>query len=49
MENTLQSIVQTLQSQFEVSKVEEFRGEVHVFVAPTQIVDVLTHLRDQES
>ncbi len=49
MENTLRSIVQTLQEKFEVNKVEEFRGEVHVFIAPAQIVDALTHLRDNES
>jgi NADH-quinone oxidoreductase subunit C len=49
MENTLQSIVQTLQEKYEVIKVEEFRGEVHVFIAPAQVVEVLTHLRDNES
>ena len=49
MENALQSIVQTLQERFEVNQVEEFRGEVHVFVAPARIVEVLTHLRDHES
>ncbi|MEW5830603.1 MAG: NADH-quinone oxidoreductase subunit C [Chloroflexota bacterium] len=49
MENTLQSIVQTLQEKFEVNHVEEFRGEVHVFVAPARIVEALTHLRDNES
>jgi len=47
MENKLEKIVQAMQAQFKL-QVDEFRGEVHVFVGATQIVDALTWLRDQQ-
>ena len=47
MDKTLETIVQDLQEKFEVT-FEEFRGEAHVFVQPTQIVEVLTYLRDTQ-
>lgn len=46
MDNTLEPIVQSLQTEFGAT-VEEFRGEAHVFVPPARIVDVLTSLRDK--
>jgi NADH-quinone oxidoreductase subunit C len=46
MDKKLEPIVQVLQEKFSVT-VEEFRGEVHVFVKPEQIVDVLTLMRDE--
>jgi len=46
MDKKLKKIVQDLQEKFG-SSIEEFRDEVHVFVKPGQIVDVLTLLRDK--
>jgi NADH-quinone oxidoreductase subunit C len=46
MDNRLEKIVQVLQEQAAATW-EESRGEVHVFVSPEQIVNVLTFLRDQ--
>ncbi|NWG06054.1 MAG: NADH-quinone oxidoreductase subunit C [Chloroflexi bacterium] len=46
MDKKLEKIVQDLQGRFG-SSIEEFRGEVHVFVKPEQIVDALTFLRDK--
>ncbi|NJC96347.1 MAG: NADH-quinone oxidoreductase subunit C [Anaerolineales bacterium] len=46
MDNKLEKIVQVMQEQFG-STLEEFRGEVHVFVKPEQIVEALTLLRDK--
>jgi len=46
MDKKLDPIVKALQKQFE-SSIEEFRGEVHVYVTAEQIVDALTLLRDK--
>ena len=46
MDKKLEPIVQALQENFGATT-EEFRGEVHVFVKPEQIVDALTLLRDK--
>ena len=46
MDKKLEKIVQELQEKFG-SSLEEFRGEVHVFVQPGQIVDALMLLRDR--
>jgi NADH-quinone oxidoreductase subunit C len=46
MDNNLEKIVQALQSDFEV-KFEVFRNEVHVFVQPEKIQEVIISLRDQ--
>ena len=46
MEKKLEPIVKSLQEKFG-SSIEEFRGEVHVFVRQEQIVEVLTLLRDK--
>jgi len=46
MDTKLEPIVKALQKQFTAS-VEEFRGEVHVFVTAIQIVDALTLLHDK--
>lgn len=46
MDNKLEKIVQAVQKDFELT-FEEFRNEVHVFVQPEQIVDVITSLRDK--
>ena len=46
MDKKLENIVQALHEQFG-SSIEEFRGEVHVFVKVEQIVDVLLLLRDK--
>lgn len=46
MDTKLESIVQALQETFATS-FEEFRNEVHVFVNPEDIVQVLTLLRDK--
>jgi NADH-quinone oxidoreductase subunit C len=46
MDNKLEPIVQALQEKFSAT-IEEFRGEVHVFVKPEQIVEALTLLRDE--
>jgi NADH-quinone oxidoreductase subunit C len=45
MDKRLEPIVGTLQQRFG-GTLEEFRGEVHVFVRPEQIVEALTLLRD---
>ena len=46
MDNRLEQIVKVLQEQAEAT-FEESRGEVHVFIRPERIVDVLTFLRDE--
>ena len=46
MDKKLEKIVQELQEKFG-SSLEEFRGEVHVFVQPEQIVEALMLLRDR--
>lgn len=46
MDIKLENIVQALQEKFS-AVLEEFRGEVHVFVNPGQIVEALTLLRDK--
>src|SRR5690349_9186181 len=46
MDKKLEKIVQALQENFG-SSIEEFRGEVHVFVKAEQIVEALTLLRDK--
>jgi len=46
MDKKLEPIVKALQKQFNPS-MEEFRGEVHVFLTPDQIVEALTLLRDK--
>ena len=45
MDNKLEKIVQAVQKDFDVT-FEEFRNEVHLFIQPEQIVDVITSLRD---
>ncbi|MFZ5908897.1 MAG: NADH-quinone oxidoreductase subunit C [Chloroflexota bacterium] len=47
MDKKLEKIIQAVQSQFDAT-VEEFRDEVHVFVTPEQVVEVLTWLRDKQ-
>jgi NADH-quinone oxidoreductase subunit C len=47
MDKKLESIVKALQKQFDPSSVEEFRGEVHVFVQAGQIMEALLLLRDK--
>jgi len=46
MDTKLEPIVKALQKQYTAS-VEEFRGEVHVFITKLQIVDALTLLHDK--
>jgi NADH-quinone oxidoreductase subunit C len=46
MDKKLEKIVQALQEKFSHS-IEEFRGEVHVFVRADQIVEALSLLRDK--
>ncbi len=46
MDERLARIVQVMRERFGAS-VEEFRGEVHLFLRPEQIVAALTQLRDQ--
>jgi len=46
MDTKLEPIVKALQKQYTAS-VEEFRGEVHVFITILQIVDALTLLHDK--
>jgi NADH-quinone oxidoreductase subunit C len=46
MDNRLEKIVKVLQEKAGAT-CEEFRGEVHVFIDPGQIVDALTFLRDE--
>lgn len=45
MDKKLEKIVRDLHEKFG-SSIEEFRGEVHVFIKPEQIVEALTLLRD---
>jgi len=47
MDKELEKIVQAVQTRFDAS-IEEFRGEVHVFVKPEQIAETLTWLRDEQ-
>ncbi len=46
MDKKLETIVQALQENFGVT-FEEFRGEVHVFIKPENIIAALTLLRDK--
>ena len=46
MDKKLETIVQALQDNFGVTY-EEFRGEVHVFARPENIINMLTLLRDK--
>lgn len=46
MDKKLETIVQALQENFGVTY-EEFRGEVHVFATPDNIINMLTLLRDK--
>jgi NADH-quinone oxidoreductase subunit C len=46
MDKKLETIVQALQENF-AGTLEEFRGEVHVFLKPEHIIDALTLLRDK--
>ena len=46
MDKKLETIVQALQENFGVT-FEEFRGEVHVFLKPENIVEALSLLRDK--
>jgi NADH-quinone oxidoreductase subunit C len=46
MDNRLEKIVKVLQEKASATY-EEFRGELHIFINPGQIVDVLTFLRDE--
>lgn len=46
MDTKLEGIVQALQEKFGAT-FEEFRGEVHVFIKPENIVEALTLLRDK--
>jgi NADH-quinone oxidoreductase subunit C len=46
MDNTIEKIVQVLKENA-AATVEEFRGEVHVFINAGQVVDSLTYLRDE--
>lgn len=46
MDTRLEKIAQVLQEKAGAT-LEEFRGEVHVFIGADQIVDVLTFLRDE--
>jgi NADH-quinone oxidoreductase subunit C len=48
MDTKLKKVVEGFQSEFAGSKVEEFRGEAHVFVMPEQIVPALTWLREKQ-
>ena len=46
MDKKLEPIVQVLQENFNTTH-EEFRGEVHVFIAAEHIINALTLLRDK--
>lgn len=46
MENKLEPIVKALKEKFGAT-IEEFRGEVHVFLTPEQIIEALKLLRDK--
>ena len=48
MDNRLEKIVQVLQEKAGATY-EEFRDELHIFIKPEQIVDVLTFLRDEHA
>jgi NADH-quinone oxidoreductase subunit C len=48
MDKKLEPIVKAVQDKF-AATYEEFRGEVHLFVKPEQIVDALTLLRDEQN
>jgi NADH-quinone oxidoreductase subunit C len=48
MDTKLEPIVKIIQEKFSAT-LEEFRGEVHLFVKPEQIVEVLTLLRDEQN
>ncbi len=48
MDTRLEKIVQVLQEKAGASY-EEFRDELHIFIGPEQIVDVLTFLRDEHA
>ena len=48
MDKRLEPIVKAVHEKFEAA-IEEFRDEVHLFVKPEQIVDVLTSLRDEHN
>lgn len=47
MNKNLEPVVKTIQDKFGAG-CEEFRDEVHLFMKPEQIVDVLTLLRDEQ-
>ncbi len=47
MEPKLEKVVQAMQGEFEC-RLEEFRGEAHVFLGPEQIVAAVTWLRDKQ-
>ena len=47
MDKKLEPIVKAMQDKFGAT-FEEFRGEIHLFVKPEQIVDALTLLRDEQ-
>ncbi|GAB4540220.1 MAG: hypothetical protein Fur002_06570 [Anaerolineales bacterium] len=46
MDKQLEPIVKTIQEKFGAA-LEEFRGEVHLFIQPERIVEALTLLRDE--
>ena len=48
MDNRLEKIVQVLQEKAGATY-EEFRDELHIFINPEQIADVLTFLRDEHA
>lgn len=48
MDTKLEAVVKAIQSKFGATS-EEFRGEVHLFVKPDQIIAVLTLLHDEHS
>ena len=48
MDKKLEPIVKAIQDKFGAT-FEEFRGEVHLFVKPEQIIDALMLLRDEQN
>lgn len=48
MDKKLEPIIKAVQNKFSAA-FEEFRGEVHLFIEPDQIVDALTLLRDEHN
>ena len=48
MDKKLEPIVKAIQDKFGAT-FEEFRGEVHLFVKPEQIIDALMLLRDDQN